>query len=309
MVAFDEVNRERLFLVIGGTGAQGGSTARQLLKSGHRVRVLVRNPSKASELASLGAQVFHGDVDNPAEVKASLENVTDVFAIPLLHLSEPERETRSALTLIQAARHAGVRHFVQTSVVGAGNHKHNPRAGTGYWNEQYWESKWQIEQLVRNAGFAAYTILKPAMFMENFLAPMVDYMYPTLRQGTLVTAIAPDTRIQLIAVDDIGAFAVAAFEKPDIYADKTIELAADALTMEEIAHRLTAATGRAVQAISLSPQEALAQGRTLVREDEWLNEVGHHVSIQEAASYGIPLTSFQQWAAAHASFISIHMSV
>lgn len=74
-----------------------------------------------------------------------------------------------------------------------------PKAGAGYWNDAYWESKWRIEESVRHAGFPLHTIFKPTMFMENFKPPMASFLYPELRQGRLVTALRPDTRVQFIA--------------------------------------------------------------------------------------------------------------
>ena len=62
----NEQNAEKLFLVTGATGRQGGAVARHLLKRGHRVRALTRDPSKsaARALAGMGAEVVRGDLDD-----------------------------------------------------------------------------------------------------------------------------------------------------------------------------------------------------------------------------------------------------
>ncbi|AEI43689.1 NmrA family NAD(P)-binding protein [Paenibacillus mucilaginosus] len=287
---------EGLILVIGATGAQGGAAARLLLQQGRRVRVLVRDPRKARDCEELGAEVRTGDLSEPGSLEAALEKVYGVFAIPVPVHDGPGSEYRYAVHLIEAARRAGVRHFIQTSVAAAGGHRQMPNAGTGYWNDAYWESKWLIEEAVRQAGFPLYTILKPTMFMENFTPPMVSFLSPDLVQGRLVTALRPDTRVQFIAVRDIGAFAAAAFTEPQRFGGRTIELASEAPTMEEAAAALTAATGRTVTAVFLSYDEARAQGRALVREDEWLNDIGHRAPIGELAAYGVRLTPFREWA-------------
>ena len=62
-------------LVVGATGAQGGSVARHLLRAGgYRVRCLTRNPGSpaAREFASLGAELVEGDLSNPASLHAAL---------------------------------------------------------------------------------------------------------------------------------------------------------------------------------------------------------------------------------------------
>ncbi|MGC5324645.1 SDR family oxidoreductase [Brevibacillus sp. SYSU BS000544] len=296
---------EALFLVIGATGAQGGATARQLLDRGHRVRVLVRDPVKAKHFADWGAEVYQGDLSVPSSVEDAVKGVTAVFSVPILDMTDPESEYRNAVTLIQAAHRAGVRHFVQTSVAGTGDHKTMTRAGTGYWNDYYWESKWLIEEAVRNAGFETYTIFKPTLYMENFLPPMADFMYPDLRNGEILSAINPQTRLHMIAVGDIGAFAVSAFENPQTFAGKTIELAAEALTVDEIAAVLSDVKGHTIKTTTLSPEEARLRGRSLYREDEWLNEVGHHTPIGELAEYGLRLTTFREWAEKNAGYIIV----
>ena len=53
-------------LVIGGTGTQGSKVVRLLVEKGHGVRVLTRNIESdvAKDVASLGAELFAGDMDD-----------------------------------------------------------------------------------------------------------------------------------------------------------------------------------------------------------------------------------------------------
>ena len=50
--------------------------------------------------------------------------------------------------------------------------------------------------------------------MDNFAMPKAQGMFPQLRRGNLATALHPHTRLQLIAADDVGTFATAAFADP-----------------------------------------------------------------------------------------------
>ena len=62
-------SNERLVLVTGGTGNQGGATVMQLLDAQKtRVRVLTRNPDspKAKQLALRGVELVRGDLTDPA---------------------------------------------------------------------------------------------------------------------------------------------------------------------------------------------------------------------------------------------------
>jgi uncharacterized protein YbjT (DUF2867 family) len=83
-------------------------------------------------------------------------------------------------------------------------------------------------------------MLRPTWFMENFA-------HPTYSLTT--RAIPPHTLIQLIALEDIGAFAALAFRDPDAWVGKSIELAGDELTLDEILAAIGRATDRHVPAI------------------------------------------------------------
>lgn len=50
------------YFVTGATGFVGGHVTRQLIKAGHEVVVVVRNPARAKDLADLGVAIHQGDV-------------------------------------------------------------------------------------------------------------------------------------------------------------------------------------------------------------------------------------------------------
>lgn len=111
------------------------------------------------------------------------------------------------------------------------------------WEPLYWENKAAVVEMVKAQGLRHWTILKPALIMENLVPPMVDVMYPSLAErGRFETAIAPDTRLDWIAAHDIGAFAAAAFADPARFHGHEIDLAAESLTLPEIAAKVTEAT-------------------------------------------------------------------
>jgi uncharacterized protein YbjT (DUF2867 family) len=287
-------------LVIGGTGAQGGATARALLARGHRVRVLARNPTSpaALDLRDSGAELIRGDLDDPASLAAAVRGVAGVFSVQVPDAKGDDSERRHGTALVQAARAAGVTHFVHTSVTGTAQRTAFPRWTSGYWSQKYWNDKWHVEEAVRQAGFAVWTVLRPAFLMDNFARPKSAYMFPHLKHGEIATALHPHTRMQLIAADDVGAFAAAAFSDAGRFASQEIDLAAEALTMEEVAGALTEALGRKVVAIALTPEQAVVRGLHpgWVRSQEWTNEVGYQADIAGLARWGLPLTSFASWA-------------
>ncbi|GAA4232356.1 uncharacterized protein YbjT (DUF2867 family) [Streptosporangium album] len=68
--------------------------------------------------------------------------------------------------------------------------------------------------------------------MENFAPPKAALMFPNLAGDEIVTAIEAQTKVQMIRADDIAAFVAAAPEQPERFAGHSIELAAEALTMQ-----------------------------------------------------------------------------
>jgi uncharacterized protein YbjT (DUF2867 family) len=303
------VRNESLFLITGATGTQGGATAREMLTTGHRVRILTRNPAgtAAAALAKQGAEVAKGDMGEPATLEAAMRDVYGVFSLQKPDMDGSDSERRHGLSLLKAAQRAGVHQYVHTSVCQAGEHAGFPRWDAGYWPVKYWTDKWEIEQAVRGAGFEHCTVLRPTFIMDNFKHSKAQFLYPQLRRGVIISPVLPDSVLQLIAGDDIGAFARAAFEDPSRFHGKTIELVGDALTMPQIAATLGKALGKSVESKSVGPNEALKAGIAdkWVRSQEWINDVGYHSETAWLPSYGVPLTSFSGWVGRHAEDIVI----
>ncbi|WP_306207203.1 NmrA/HSCARG family protein [Actinoplanes sp. RD1] len=290
-------------LVIGATGNQGGATARALLAAGRPVRALVRDPGapRAKELAARGAELVTGDLDDRSSVEAAVTGATSVFSVAVLSLADAgtDAERDRGLRLVEAARRQGVEQFVHTSVSGAGAfHRSVPGYGTGRWNDHYWDSKAAIDEAVRDAGFAHWTVLRPATFMENLLAwsPMFG---DWAAEGVFVTSYAPDTALSWIAVDDIGAVAAAAFAEPGRLDGRELELAGDLLTMTQLAATLTDVLGRPVTAPVLSTEDALARGMApyMVQAMDHLDAAGQPARPGHAAALGFRLTDLRAWAA------------
>jgi uncharacterized protein YbjT (DUF2867 family) len=298
-----------LILVTGATGTQGGATAHALLARGLRVRIFTRNPDSkgAKALIQAGAQLAIGDMGDPNSIDAAMSGVYGVFSVPLLDTTDNDLERKHSFALIQSALKAGVRHFVHTSVASTHLHKSFPLWGTGYWWEKYWTDKWDIEEAVRNAGFEAWTVLKPTVFMANFAATKAAFLLPSLKHGKIASVWKANTPLHLISDDDIGEFACAAFQNPTKFNHKNIDLAGEILTTAQIAATLSKVLNKKVEVIELTTEEAVAQGLPLmlVRSSEWTNQVGYYADIDALKSYGIPLHSFEQWIQKHLAEIDI----
>ena len=258
----------KTILVTGATGQQGGAVARQLLKQpSFAIRALTRDSAKpaARALAQSGAEVIRGDLDDPASLRGALEGVYGVFSVQNFMEAGFDGEIRQGKLIADAAKAAGVQHFVYSSVVSADRHTGLP----------HFESKWQIEMHIGQSGLS-HTILRPAFFMQNWY----NYLREPILNGTVPLPLNPQTPLQQISVDDIGAFAALAFQNPSRWHGRTIELAGEELTMLRVAELLTHALARPVKYVQV-PWEQFRQdaGEEMTKMYRWFNDVGYHVNI------------------------------
>ncbi|WP_248963271.1 NmrA/HSCARG family protein [Sphaerisporangium perillae] len=217
-------------LVIGATGQQGGAAARELLERGWAVHALVRDPGKpaATSLRQAGAELVTGELDDPASLRAAMASVHGVFLVltmmtgPRVTLEGVAAEERRGKAVADLARETGVAHLVYSSSAGA-------NLPTGV---PHLASKGRIEEHIRALELPA-TVLRPAFFMDNF----ASLTRPVLTGDELVVSLAlrPEARMPLIATRDIGAFAAIAFDRPERYLGRDVEIAGDDLTCSGIA--------------------------------------------------------------------------
>ncbi len=172
-------------------------------------------------------------------------------------------------------------HYVYTSVGSA--HKQ-----TGV---PHFDNKWRIEETVRGLRFPSHVILRPVFFMENLLAPF------SLQGSTLAWALGQSTKLQMIAVDDIGWFGARAFTDAVALNRREIDLAGDVRTMPEAAEILTEALGRPV-AFAQTPIEQVRQySKEMALMLEWFERVGYSADIAGLESeFGRALTKLPDWA-------------
>src|SRR6266487_3192256 len=200
----------KMIAVTGATGQQGGAVARKLLADGWKVRALTRDVNKpaAQELASLGAELVAGDMENSAELDSAFKGAYGVFSVQNFWLPNVgfEGEIKQGKNVAEAAKAASIQHLVYSSVGAA-------HRGMG---QKHFESKWIIEQYIHSLDIP-YTILRPAFFMENY-----NWSLAQILNGTLTgMGLRSDKEVQSIAVEDIGVFVALAFANPEKYLGKT----------------------------------------------------------------------------------------
>lgn len=275
-------NKSKLILVTGATGRQGGASLRHLRDRGFSCRALTRDPAKpqARSLVGQGIEVARGDMEDPASLTRALDGVHGVYGVQTAREAGVEAEIRQGIGLVDAAKRSRITHFVYSSVGAA-----DQRTGI-----PHFESKFRIEEHVRATGLH-FTIVRPVFFMENWLA-----MRQEIEQGTVSLPLRPSTRLQMIAVDDIGGMVATAFEHPGKWQDRTFDLAGDELSMEEISAALGRASGREVQYRQMPWDEFEARaGREMTTMYRWFEDTGYHVDISAVRQEYPRLSTFDRW--------------
>jgi uncharacterized protein YbjT (DUF2867 family) len=282
----DRQDVERVVLVVGATGKQGGAVARSLLDRGFQVRALTRDPHKpeAQALVEQGAEVVQGDMDDRSAMDRALEGAYGVFSMQNFWETGYDREVQQGKTVADAAKAAGVEHLVYSSVGSAHRQTGIP----------HFESKAEVEEHVREIGLP-YTILRPVFFMQNW-----EMMREMVLGGTLAQPLDPDKPFQQVAVEDVGAFAAIAFENPDRWIGREVDLAGDEQTMPEIAETFGHVIGREVSYYQVPWDQFEEQmGEEFTVNYRWFNDVGYEADIAALRQEYPELTTFEGYLRSH----------
>lgn len=271
---------EKVIVVTGATGNQGGAVARHLLAEGWRMRAVTRDPSKprARALSEAGAEVVRADLDDRASLDEALRGAYGVYSMQTWRQpGGTEAEVRQGVALADAARTAGVEHFVYSSVGGAERRSGIP----------HFESKYRIEMRLTEMDLP-HTVVRPVSFMENFRRQR-----DAILGGRLQASLALDVRRQLVAVDDIGRFVALALREPSRFLGTATELAGDALTPLQEADVFSRALGRPVQVLPPPPVHQPPAEDELMRV--WLEREGYKADIPALRRELPGLMTLEDW--------------
>jgi uncharacterized protein YbjT (DUF2867 family) len=270
-------------LVAGATGQQGGAVVRHLHAAGIPVRALTRDTTteKAQALRLLGAETVRGDLTDRESLDRALEGIDGVFAMATPFEKGMDAEVTQGTKLGDAAKAAGVKHYVYSSVGGADRKSGVP----------HFETKWQIEEHLRRLDLPL-TIIRPVYFFENF----GGWSLHEKGDGyTLTMPLSPARSLQSVAVDDIGGFVAAVFAAPDEWVGKAFELAGDELTLPHYAEAIARNIGAPVEYLQVPWEAMREQSEDLYRMYDFFEREGYAADIDGLRRYYPGLQSFHQW--------------
>jgi len=276
----------RSVLVTGATGQQGGALARHLRNQGYRVIAFTRRVDSpaAQALEALGAELALGDFDDPASLEAAARRADTLFAMTTPFEAGPDAEIRQGMNLVDAAKRAGVRHFIYSSVAGADRLTGIP----------HFDSKHEVERYLRRSNLS-YTIVGPTFFMENFTGPMFR---EGLEAGVLAMGLPPTHGLQMVAVEDLARFFGRVIATPEDFFGERIDVASDEVTGQQAADLLSYVSGHRIHYQQLPLSLVAEQSEELALMFEWLDRVGYHADIL-TLRHEYPLLgwhTFEEWA-------------
>jgi uncharacterized protein YbjT (DUF2867 family) len=253
---------KKIIAVLGATGAQGGGLVRAILadkKSEFVARALTRDidSPKAKELAALGAEVVQADVDDEASLAKAFDGAYGAFCVTFFwaHFS-PEKEIAEANAMAHAAKQAGVKHVIWSTL--EDTRRWVPLSDNrmptlmGHYKVPHFDGKGEADQVFSEIGVPT-TLLLTSFYWDNLI---YFGMGPKKGPDGKLTFTLPmaDKKLPGIAAEDIGKAAYGIFKRGQSLVGKTVGIAGEHLTGEEMAAKLGKALGKPVRYQAITPE-------------------------------------------------------
>ena len=309
----------RIIAVVGATGAQGGGLARAILEDpagGFRLRAITRHADsdKARALAAAGAEVVTADLDDEASVERALQGAHGAFFITNYweHFS-PEKELAQAQNMAQAAKAAGVKHIVWSTL--EDTRKKVPLSDDRmptlmeHYKVPHFDAKGEADALFEGLPT---TWLSTSFYWDN----LIHFgMGPKPGADGVLEFVLPmgEAKLPGIAAEDIGRSAYGIFKAGDEFIGKHVAIAGEHLNGLEMACALSEALGQRVRHAAVSPAEFRAfgfpgaddLGNMFQYKRDFEADFRKPRDVEATRRLNPRLQSFSQWLAANASQIPL----
>jgi uncharacterized protein YbjT (DUF2867 family) len=259
---------KKIITIFGATGAQGGGLAHAILNDPNSefvVRAVTRYPDsdKAKELARLGAEIVTADIDDKESMQKALAGAYGAYFVTFFwaHFSA-EKETSEARNMAAAAKEAGIKHAIWSTLEDVRTFVplDNDSMPTlhGKYKVPHFDGKGEGDHFFAEAGVPV-TYLMASFYWDN----MIHFgMGP--QKGAdgkfYFTLPMADKKMAGIGAEDIGKCAYGIFKRGSEFIGKTVGIAGDQLTGDEMAARLSAALGKEVVYNPVTPAQYRAFG-------------------------------------------------
>ena len=220
--------------ITGVTGKIGGAVATELQDLAPRLRLLVRNPSRAPRLEG---QLAVADYSDAAASREALAGVNVLF---MVSAGESPERVQQHEVFVDAAAAAGVKHIVYTSFLGA-----KPDATFTLARDH-----WYTEQHIRESGIA-WTFLRDSFYLD-FFPEVVD-------ENGVIRGPAGNGRVGAVSREDVARSATAVLRNPAPHAGCAYDMTGpQALSLNDIARIIGEVWGKQATYQDESLEEAYA---------------------------------------------------
>jgi uncharacterized protein YbjT (DUF2867 family) len=312
---------KKIIAVVGATGAQGGGLARAILndKNGpFALRAITRNVNsdKAKALADAGAEVVAADLDDVKSLKKAFEGAHGAYCVTnFWEHFKPEKELSQARNMAQAAKEAGVKHVIWSTL--EDTRKSVPLSDDrmptlmGKYKVPHFDAKGEADAIFTELGVPT-TFLLTSFYWENLI---YFGMGPKKGADGKLTITLPigNKKLASISSEDIGKTAYAIFEAGDEMIGKTVGIAGGHLTGAQMAKSLSKALGQPVVYNAVTPAAFRAfgfpgaedLGNMFQFNCEFEQDCCDARNISETKSLNPELQTFDRWLGANKSRIPL----
>jgi len=259
---------KKIIAVVGATGAQGGGLVHAIANDPAgdlKVRALTRSTQgdKAKALAEMGVDVVQADLDDLESLKRAFAGAYGVFGVTNFweHLS-PERELKQAAAQAEAAKVAGVRHVIWSTL--EDTRRWVPLSDSrmptlmGKYKVPHFDAKGEADREFSSRGVPT-TFLLTSFYWDNLI---FFGMGPKKGPDGALQFSLPmgNAKLPGIAAEDIGKCALGIFKKGEEYIGKTVAIAGELLSGPEMARDMTEAFKQPVRYQDMTPEAYRALG-------------------------------------------------
>ena len=224
-----------MILLTGVTGGAGSHIVKEFVAAREPVRVLVRDRAKAGWLENVpNVTIVEGDMSRPVTLARALDGVDRALMIsaPSLDMVETQR------AFIDAAKVAGVRHVIKFSGLDARPETQFPFGRMHKQAEEYLE-----------ASGLAWTQLRPTGFMQEYLRET-----PTIIADGAIYLPLGEVKLNPVDLVDVGKVGFHLLRDGGHEGERLAMTGPEALSMAEIAERISQATAKAVRYVPIPPE-------------------------------------------------------
>ncbi len=285
-----------MILIVGASGRLGSVVVQQLLTEGKSIRVMTRNPLSLAHLKQQGVEIVSGNLQDPISLANACQGVEQVLAAAHALDGKGDNNPRTVddmgnRHLIDAAKAAGVKHFIFISVQGASSD--SPL--------EFFRIKYRTEEYLRASGLG-FTILRPSAYMELW-AQLIGQ--PIREQGKTTIFGRGNNPINFVSVEDVARYVSIALDDPRA-SNMVIEVGGpENLTMNQVAAIFERASGRQakkrhipllmMRVMSILMQPINPVMSRLIRNGIYIDTANLRWDMTETArAFGVKLTPFEE---------------